>query len=87
VPLAPKLVPPNLVPLTNATAAVNVPYARPSEFPADIDVMKRDAPTLMAAFSKDGAPGWVSPLIPDTATMIRAAARAAVAGSMRPPAA
>ena len=55
--------------------------------PVDIDAMKRDARTLMAAFSRDGASGSVSPPIPDTATMVRAAARAAVAAATRPPAA
>jgi hypothetical protein len=91
-PPAPKLVPPNPVPPNpvspvNATAAVKVPCARPFEFPGDIEAMKRDARTLMAAFSRDGAPGSVSPQIPDTATMVRTAVRAAVAASMRPPAA
>lgn len=78
---------PKLVPPANAPAAATAPNARPSENPADIDAMKRDARTLMAAFSRDGAAGSVSPLIPDTATMVRAAARAAVAAATRPAAA
>ena len=76
-------------PVTPVTAlpTPHKPTVGGSEFPADIEAMKRDARTMMAAFSKTGVQETVWPLIPDTATMVRAAARAAVAAALRPPAA
>jgi hypothetical protein len=86
-PPAPRPVPP-----VSASVTTKLPNAGGFEFPADIDTMKRDARTMMAAFSRNGAQGngvqgTVSPLSPDTATMVRAAARAAVAAATRTPAA
>jgi hypothetical protein len=81
-PPAPRPVPP-----VNAPATAKLPNAGASELPTDIDTMKRDARTMMAAFSRNGGQGTVSPLTPDTATMVRAAARAAVAAATRTPAA
>lgn len=53
--------------------------------PLDIDTMKRDARIMMQAFSKNGAQTSILTHIPDPATAVKAAARAAVQASVRSP--
>jgi hypothetical protein len=91
------IAPPTPKPVQSVNAAPKLTNAAVSMSPMDIDILKRDARILMAAFSKHGAQAPLfskrgaqapfAPLIPDSATMVRAAARAAVASAMRPVAA
>ncbi|MDR3534314.1 MAG: hypothetical protein P4L90_27600 [Rhodopila sp.] len=77
-PPAPKPAPP-----VNVPAAPRLPNGGVSEFPMDIETMKRDARVMMAVFSKNGAQGSASPMIPDPAAAVGAAARAAVGSARR----
>jgi hypothetical protein len=81
------IAPPTPKPVQSINAAPRLPNAALSMSPMNIDILKRDARILMAAFSEHGAQAPFAPLIPDSATMVRAAARAAVASAMRPAAA
>jgi cell division septum initiation protein DivIVA len=73
---------PQPVPAPRPTARIAAPSVS-SNFPLDIEAMKRDARIMMAAFSKQGAAAM--PAVLDPTTAIKAAAHVAVTNARRTP--
>ena len=54
-------------------------------FPIGMDALKREARTMLAAFSRGDAPVFAMPPAQSTAAMVKAAVRTAVGAATRPP--
>jgi hypothetical protein len=77
-PPAPKPAPAVAIP-----AITHQPIGGLPNHPMDLEAMKREARTMLAAFSKVGAPVFAMPPAQTTATMVKSAVRAAIGAANR----
>jgi hypothetical protein len=78
--------PPQVVkaqPLQTAPRPVNHHPKHVAAIPTDLEAMKRDARTLLTAFSNNGAPSFAFPPVQEPTALIGAAVRDAIAASRR----